>query len=514
MHTNTLSKIETINQQVEGQRQQEPQAPPVPDSVQFPSVVIQYALNHNEDGDAFLYQEMNRGLFCYDTAAGRWYVWTGHFWQKDILGDATKAIDGIIELYIKEALRVSWQRLHALRTGGEQGEIKRLNDLHRDLCNRVRSLQTVKRKTNVLTLSHTGADSLAIRGDEWDRDPWLLGCRNGVIDLRTGELMPGQPSDYIKTIAPTEYHGLHYPAPIWEQFILDIFQYDKELAAYIQRLLGYGITGHSNWHVYPIFHGQQGRNGKGTILETLKTVLGDLAHKARSDTLLESGKATRGSADADTLAFRGKRIIWASETSEGRKLNASRIKELCGGDTLNARAVYGRDPVEFSPTHLLILLTNDRPQAPAGDEALWERINLIPFNVRFVDNPWEKNERPADHDLLEKLKGEASGILSWLVRGCLAWQREGLKPPETVLVATKEYRVGEDMIEQFLSDRCLTGTDHKAQAGPLYTAYLVWSSEMGIEPMKGIRFAKEIASRFEKDESGRHVFYLGIGLRE
>jgi putative DNA primase/helicase len=230
--------------------------------------------------------------------------------------------------------------------------------------------------------------------------------------------------------------------------------------------------------------------------------------------LLETSKPTRGSADADTLAFRGKRIVWASETSEGRKLNASRIKELCGGDTLNARGLYSRDPVEFPPSHLLILLTNDRPQAPAHDMALWERIHLVPFNVRFVDNPWEQNERQADHDLLDKLKAEAPGILAWLVRGCLAWQREGLQPPPTVLVATNEYRVGEDTIAPFLSDRCLTGPSHKAQAGPLYKAYQEWAADLGIETINGIAFAREMQPRFAKDESGRYVYYLGVGLKE
>jgi putative DNA primase/helicase len=275
MQTNSLSKIETIDQQAEGQVQQKPQAcaPPDTDSVQFSSEVILDALNRNEDGDAWLYQEINRNLFCYDAAAGRWYVWAGHYWQKDILGDAMKAIDGVIEVYIQEISRVSWNRLQALRAG-EKEEVFRLSKLIENLCNRVRSLQTVKRKANILTLSHTGADSLAIRGDEWDRDPWLLAVRNGIIELKTGELRSGKPEDFIKTTAPVEYHGLTELAPAWERFIFDICGDNHDLPDYLQRLLGYGITGLTNWHVYPIFHGPQGRNGKGTLLETVKFVLG------------------------------------------------------------------------------------------------------------------------------------------------------------------------------------------------------------------------------------------------
>ncbi|MGB5217571.1 MAG: phage/plasmid primase, P4 family [Smithella sp.] len=476
-----------------------------------PSGNILDALTDNEDGDARLFIELNKGRFLYDAAAGRWYVWTGQFWEKDTLGEATRAIDGVIDLYAEESQRQAWQRLQS-ETSGKSDDAKEHKIIEDNLLKRIRALQTVSRKENVLTLARTGRDSLAIPGDGWDKNPWLLGCRNGVIDLRTGNLETGNPDNLIKTIAPVEYYGIDTPAPTFERFMSEIFNDDVELVNFLQRLLGYGITGLTTFHCYPIFYGPQGRNGKGTLLETLKFILGDLAYKARSETLLESRHtAGRGSADADTLAFRGKRIIWASETSESRRLNASRIKELCGGDTLNARAVYGRDPVEFSPTHLLILLTNERPQATASDAALWERILLIPFNIRFVDNPSGTNERPADHDLLDKLKAEAPGILAWLARGCLAWQKEGLNPPEIVRAATREYRKEEDLIERFLDDRCVRGENYETQAGTLYKVYQNWADEMGLKPMTGIKFGTEIQKRFDSYQK-RHVFYMGIGL--
>ena len=473
---------------------------------------ISDALQRNEDGDAWLYVEQHRDRFCYDTAAGRWYIWEGQCWVGDTLNEAIRAVDSVIEAYGQEVSRQAWQRLQAEKSGNTERS-KQHKNKEDELLKRIRSLQTISRKEKILTLARSGADSLAIRGDEWDQDTWLLGCRNGVIDLRTGILQPGKPEDFIKTVAPVEYQGIDTPAPTWERFISDICGENRDLPAYLQKLHGYGITGLSNWHVYPIFYGPQGRNGKGTLLETIKYVLGDLAHKTKAETLLQAKHVpSRGSADADTLAFRGKRIIWASETSEGRKLNAARIKELCGGDTLNARAVYGRDPVEFSPTHLLILLTNEKPQAPAHDAALWERIHLIPFNVRFVDNPHGPNEHRADHDLPDKLKAEAPGILAWLVRGCLAWQKEGLRPPETVVAATAQYKKDEDLIDRFISDCCMLGPNFVVQAGSLYTAYQKWAADMGMKAMTGINFGKEMQSRFDSYEK-RHVFYLGVGLR-
>ena len=470
------------------------------------------ALARNEDGDAWLFQEFHKRRFCYDTAAGRWYVWTGHYWEKDFLDEATRAIDAVIDVYAEEAKRQSWQRGQAEKARRKE-DAKHLENVEKEFYKRIRVLQSIARKEHVLKLARTGADSLAIRGDEWDRDPWLLGVRNGVIDLRTGALRQGRPEDFIKTAAPVDYMGLDAPAPTWKSFVSDISGDNHDLPDYLQKLFGYGITGLTTWHVYPIFYGPQGRNGKGTLLETVKNVLGDFAHKARSETLLESRHAPqRGSADADTLSFRGKRIIWASETSEGRKLNASRIKELCGGDTLNARAVYGRDPIEFSPSHLLILLTNDRPQAPASDAALWERIHLIPFNVRFVDDPRGPNEKKADHDLIEKLKKEGPGILSWMIRGCLDWQREGLNPPETVTAATNEYRKNEDLVEKFISERCLIGPTNEVRAGVLYKAYRNWAEQIGLIPINGVRFGKEMRARFDHDDEKRHVFYIGVAL--
>lgn len=503
-----------VNSRVETERRQYAPGPETGkerDAGTISSADILEALEQNEDGDAALYIKQNKSCFLYDVAAGRWYVWAGHFWKKDNLGEAARAIDGVIELYAQEVQRQAWQRLHSEKAG-RTDEAKRHKEIEDSLLKRIRALQTINRKENILTLARTGRDSLANAGNQWDQKPWLLACQNGVIDLKTGNLGTGNPDDYLKTVAPVEYHGINTPAPIFERFISEIFNGVKELIFFIQVLFGYGITGFTNWHVYPIFHGPHGRNGKGTFLEIVKIVLGDLAYKARSESLLESKHTPqRGSADADTLAFKGKRIIWASETSEGRRLNASRIKELCGGDTLNARAVYGRDPVEFAPTHLLILLTNERPQAAASDAALWERILLIPFSVRFVDNPKEQNERKADHELLEKLKLEAPGILAWLVRGCLEWQRTGLNPPDCVRVATREYQKEEDLIERFLNDRCLIGPAYEIQAGILYKVYQLWADEMGLKPMTGIKFGKEILRRFDSYQK-RHVFYIGLGL--
>ena len=276
-----------------------------------------------------------------------------------------------------------------------------------------------------------------------------MGFLNSVLELRTGTFRPGRPEDFIKTVAPVEWTGLDTPAPNLEGFLLDVFDGDREMVSFLQRLLGwYGSIGESFLHILVIFWGN-GRNGKTTIFEILKFVLGPLAHKTRAETLLDQ-KYQRGSGapDADTLELRGKRIVYATETKAGDIWNTGKLKEFVGGYTQNARAPFGKRPVEFVLSYLLLVSTNDKPSAPASDYAFWERLILIPFKVSFVTDPKLPNERKANPHLLDTLKAEASGVLAWLVRGCLDFQREGLNPPQAVRMATEQYRNEEDIIQE------------------------------------------------------------------
>ncbi len=249
------------------------------------------------------------------------------------------------------------------------------------------------------------------------------------------------------------------------------------------------------------------------MLETLKFVLGPIAHRARAEILLDSGRMRpSGSSDADTLALKGKRIVWASETNEGNKLNVGKVKELAGGDTLTARAPYGRRPVEFTPTHLLFLLTNAKPRINANDFAIWKRVKLIPFTLSFIDNPSKKNERKADKGLQDRLEAEASGILAWLVRGTLEWQEKGLNPPAVVETATTDYRKENDLISQFIDEKCLLAPHAKIKAGKFYEAYKSWCNEMGHAAFSGTRFGINAKELFEQGKDRDGLYYKGVGL--
>ena len=321
--------------------------------------------------------------------------------------------------------------------------------------------------------------------------------------------------DYIKTFAPTPWLGLDAPAHLWVRFLQEIFDGDEQLVGYIQRLLGYAITGRTTELIFPIFHGPHGRNGKGTLLETVRHVLGELATPIEAEMLLvQNHHRQSGAPTSDIMALRGRRLVWASETGDGRHLDAGKGKWFTGGDTMTGRAPYGKRQVNFPPKHKVILLTNHKPHAPANDDALWARLHLIPFTLSFVDNPTKPNERQRNPSLPEDLKREAPGILAWLVRGCLEWQKEGLNPPQTVLTATEDYRTDEDLIGNFLSERCTFEKNAEVPAGKLYEAYQKWCAEMGHRPMSGTKFGLDLKERIDSYSDRRGTFYIGLKLRE
>jgi putative DNA primase/helicase len=380
----------------------------------------------------------------------------------------------------------------------------------KELNGRIRALESASRKRNVLWLAGIGT---GLTGREWDKDPWKLACKNGVLDLKEGDFLPGKQSDYIKTACEIEYSD-DAKCPKWEQFLKEIFDHNEDLINYVKHLFGYAITGLKEEHLLPVLWGI-GRNGKGTFLETIKMVLGDLAHKTKAESLLDNGKLkASGTADADTMAFRGKRLIWASETNEGGRMNVGKIKELVGGDTLNARAPYARRSIEFEPTHLLCLITNSKPYAPASDFAIWERLRLIPFTLSFVENPKGDNERKVNKKLPDELKKELPGILTWLVMGCVEWQILGLNPPEIVKAETLRYRKENDLIGDFLSEKCVQTPTAEAPASKLYGHYDMWCKEMGHKPLNGKRFGSEIQKLFEKEIRRHKAFYIGLGIIE
>ena len=475
------------------------------------SVFIQDCLNANEQGDGELFKRLCRNQYLFNKSMDCWMRWTGHHWEIDVMDSVFGAVEQVVACYLEEIERVSGQIRKLNDKDPQEAMLKRMR---KDLTRRAGALRSHRRRNNCLAFAHKTENPLAIRGDEIDCQPWLLACPNGVLDLRSGRLRKGAPEDYLLKAAATEWQGIDAPCLLWEETLLDIFEGDEFLVAFMQRLFGSALVGASIENKIAVLTGQ-GRNGKSMIVETLCHVMGTMAGPIRSEMLLDQSRNLNSSGPTpDIMSLRGLRMAFASETDEGCRVSPSRVKWLTGNDTLTGRNPHDKYEVSFRPTHTLFLLTNHKPHAPAEDFAFWQRVLLIPFNLSYVDyEPHKENERPADPYLAEKLKQEASGILAWLVKGCLLWQKQGLSPPPKVKQATIEYRKDEDNIAAFIDVCCYEGEKAGVGATPLYEAFETWWKKyVSNFPMRQKKFGSLMRRRFPCEKVGGVYRYYGIGL--
>lgn len=482
------------------------------------SKFIRDCLRANELGDGILFNVMHRGRFVFAKSMETWLVWRGHHWDFDVMDEAKAAVENVVAEYQTEAGRIETEISELRGAKDAESKMKRLENIKSQLYKRISALRTMRRRNNCLLAAHTCERPLAIHGKELDQNPWLLPCANGVIDLKTGRLREGRPEDYMLTAAPTEYHGIDSDRAAWEQALFEIFEDDDLVVEYMQRLFGCAIVGGVYEHIFPVLTGPGGRNGKGTIVETLAQVLGPMAQPIRAEMLLDTYQVqTSAGPTPDIMSLRGLRIAWASETKDGVKISAAKVKWLTGGDTLKGRNPHDKYDTAFDPTHTLFLLSNYKPHADADDKAFWERMQNIPFQVRFLKNrePTEPNERKADLHLKEKLLMQAPGILGWLVEGCLKWQQDGLKPPPKVVAETQEYMEDEDNYSAFV-DHCLDqGEGLSIGASDLHQSFEVWWKKyVNRFPPRQKKFGKKMREKFECEKTGGIYVYFGICLND
>ncbi|MDR0477682.1 MAG: hypothetical protein LBH14_07090 [Desulfobulbaceae bacterium] len=435
-----------IRDKVQKRIQEEAAAsPPNPDKKPSPLPLdfLVSCLHANRVGDATLYAALHRDRYVYVERWKEWLRWAGHHWEIDINQRCSlAAVERVCEEY---------QRIITEKNLNDE------DDLYKLIRRRLNTLREKSGRENVLTCAATIAKPLAIDGQETDLQDYLLACANGVIDLRTGEIGDGRPEDYILKSCPTEFHGLDQPSPHFDAFLSSCHADDAIMAAYILRLLGYGIQGRRDDHIWAIFHGPRGRNGKDTLMKICFDVLGnELVTKIPTSTLLQQTFQRSGAQpDPDILSLRGARLAFANEAEGNQKLAMSRIKELTGGSKLSARGVSDKYFTQWDQTHLLFFMTNDLPKIKSDDDAFWTRVHAIHWPVRFVDEPEAPDERRRDPQMFNRLRAERSGILARLVQGAMDYFAQGLNPPEKVKNYTREQREAFDDIGQFLADCCL-----------------------------------------------------------
>lgn len=401
--------------------------------------------------------------YCYPW--GSWLCWNGARWKVDDTGEVHRRAKDTVALIYREASEEQDKDRrralggHALRCESD-GKMKAMIELAK---------------------SEPG---IPILPDDLDRGPFVLNVSNGIVNLLSRELLPHYREAYLTKMAPVEFiPGAE--CPYWIEHLNKIMAGNQNLIRFLRRAFGYSLTGNTDERVLLIEQGS-GANGKTTTNEVQAGVLGDYAVRTPTESLLVKRE---GSIPNDIAKLKGARFVYCSEAEEGKRLSESLLKDLTGGDTIAARFMRG-EWFEFQPTFKIWLATNHKPVIRGTDNAIWERIRLIPFTVSIPEA-----ERIPRREMMAHFEEELPGILSWMVQGCLDWQRSSLGTPQEVKEATGKYREEMDLIGEFIKDCCSVSKDAEGTAKELYEAFTSWLEKNGEKVISQRSFGGRLSER-------------------
>jgi len=340
-------------------------------------------------------------------------------------------------------------------------------------------------KKGIDAIAKLSEPHLAMLSSEMDADPYTLGCANGWIDLRSGKLFPPDPLKLITRVSPVSYVP-DAQCPKFSAFLERLFGADEGMVAYLQRMAGYCLTGATKERVFFIAYGPT-KGGKSTFFTTLGRIMGDYGMYAQVSHL--NRQSADPTAQSEHLArLNGARFVTAAEGARVQSVDEALIKQMTGGEPITARFMHGH-LFQFQPQFKLVIYTNVRPKL-SGDKALFNRVHSIPFDVQIP----ESERINGFGDVL--ISSEAEGILAWAVRGCIAWQQQGLNPPRKVLDATAQYQNESDEIQAYLDARVSCGRSALEGKGATAEDYEKWAADDGREPIRKHLLNEELKLRF------------------
>lgn len=421
----------------------------------------------------------------------KWLFWDGKTWVIDESGEIKKLADKVCDDLKREAFAEQDDELQekALRfarktasSAGKEAMIKECQHL----------------------------EHIPVAPEQFDSYTDFLNCQNGIVNLRNGELIPHDGSFMMSKICNTTYDTEKKTPKLWMSFLDDITAGDKDLQRYIQKSVGYSISG-SNREQCAYFLYGLGNNGKSTFLDTISDMLGSYAANAQPDTIMIQSRlgSSGGGANSDIARLKSTRFVTCEEPTEGVRLNEGLLKQLTGGSKVTCRFLYG-DEFEYTPEFKIWVATNHKPTIRGTDIGIWRRIKLIPFEVNI---PKEK----VDKLLKYKLRREFPQILAWAVDGCIMWQKEGLEDPDSVKSAVKDYKQEMDLVGGFLEQCVIIDYDpkNKVMASELFSVYSKWAEQNNEWKMTSKRFFIEVAKKLpEKGRNSKGIFYTNIKLSD
>ncbi len=450
-----------------------------------------YGKSLSELGNAQRFTILHKGSYKYCPELDKWLVWDSTRWAVDNTGAVKRAAKEVVMSLYAEAAAAS-------------------DDEEREAIVR-HAMKSEKRHAIEAMINLAESEpGMFISFHELDRDPWLLNCKNGTINLKTGELYKHRKEDFISLISPVEYQNPpnREAQRVWTSFLERILP-DPDVRDFVQRAAGYSITGDTSEEKLFFPYGPPA-TGKSTFLCALQAALGDYAATADFETFLVRNRAGSGPRN-DIARLAKKRLVISLEVSDGARLAEALICQLTGGDTVTARFLY-REAFEFVPAFKLWLAANHRPRLNSDKTAgIWRRILQIPFDVQI---PPEERDPKLKAFLKDPTQG-GPAVLAWLVEGCLKWQTEGLGDvPQAIVETTEEYRAEMDPLKDFLNDVCIINPLAKVANSRLFSAYEEWCRENGERfPLGRKRFTQLLKNYgFSLERTSKQRFWQGLGL--
>lgn len=440
----------------------------------------------DDTGNAQRFCDLFGDKVRYSYTDKRWLYYDGRKWCTDMTGTIGRLADKSVEAMAAEA------QAYAEIDAAEGGDMAEKFQKH------IKASRSNRSKKAMLS---EAMHYMPIMPSQMDRHKGHINTPAGVIELKTGRIIEHSPEHYFSKLTNAEY-DLHAECPLWLKFLEDIFTGDKDLIRYVQKAVGYSLSG-STAEQCMFFLLGSGRNGKSTFIEVIRDIFGDYASNIQPESIMV--RRSGGSAiNSDIARLKGARLVTCSEPNEGARLNEGLIKQLTGGDPVTARKLYGEE-FEFQPEFKLWVSTNHKPIIRGTDIGVWRRIHLIPFNVQIP-------ESKVDRQLKYKLEGELTGIFRWAVDGCLLYRKEGLRMPKIMQDSVKEYHREMDVLSAFIEDCCTEGKGLSVQSSQLYAAYLKWAEQGKEYTMSATKFSMEIAKRYEKVKLRSGIYFNGLAL--
>lgn len=443
-------------------------------------------LAKNEIGDAELFVRLFNEKYVFDPTEGKegvFYIWNGSCWSSDLHKERYLDFERVTEAYLnlKKTVRLE-------------------ESIQEQLEKRISQLRTSRRRKNVF---ETVSSHISFK-DKWDLMPYMLPCANGIVNLKTGVLEKANSKQFVKKVCPVKYDK-DAKCPNFEKFLNEITLGRFDLERFLARLFGYAVLGVPKEEKVFYFWGK-GRNGKGTLIQIIQTVLGSFAKTFPSEMLLiQRNPPSSSSPNPEKANLEGVRLAIFSEINEGRKIDSAEVKNLSGRDLISCRRLFSGIDLQIIPTHTLILQTNYKPKAPPHDIALWARNFLIPFEADFT--------KSANGNLKEELLKESEGILNWIIEGCLEYQREGLKIPQLVLDQTEGYRQENDVIGRFLSERCNLDNLFSTPCQTMLDSIKSYALEEGLEPPSRNEISNQLKNKFKRLETSKGNSWAGVSIK-